>query len=83
MDSIAGRADALFASFVDLAQTNITNYDYTVRKEAIGYIAQSEQDKAVYRLIDGSYTGTKDEKRFTPSPEGKEVIQSWFEPYGD
>ncbi|MGI5896230.1 MAG: LCP family protein [Oscillospiraceae bacterium] len=83
VDSIASRADALFASFVDLVQTNITNYDYTVRKEATGYIAQSEQDKAVYRLIDGSYTGTKDEKRFTPSPEGKEVMQSWFEPYGD
>lgn len=83
VNSIASRADTLFASFVDIVQTNITNYDYTVRKEAIGYIAQSEQSKAVYQLLDGSYTETDDKIKFTPSPEGKEVIQSWFEPYED
>lgn len=81
VNSISSRADSIFEQFTELMQTNISSYDYTMRKQAIGYLAQSEEAKAAVQLIDGSYTGNKDAKKFTPSPAGKEMMQNWFEPY--
>lgn len=84
VDSIAPRADSLFEAICNLMQTNLNNYDYSIRKEAIGYIAGSSGEKAEYALIDGDYKeDERDECTFTPSPKGKQTVQAWLEPLED
>ena len=79
VSSLGSQADTLFKTIANTMQTNLTNYDYTVRKEAIAYVCRSSSEKVAYNLIDGSYTEEKGRKIFTPTPEGIGVVQTWFE----
>ncbi len=78
-EGILARTDELFSLLSNTMQTNLTNYDYVTRKEAIRFLARIDEEKVVFRQIEGSYREERDGKRFTPSADGKAMMQEWFE----
>lgn len=78
-EGILSRIDDLFDQLSNSMQTNLTNYDYTVRKEAIRFLARIKEEKVTCQQLDGSYREEKKTKIFTPSSEGKAMVQGWFE----
>lgn len=79
-EGILSQTDDIFDLMSNSMQTNLTNYDYTIRKEAIRFLARVREERVVSRMIDGEYYMKKKVKAFTPSAEGKEKVREWFEP---
>ncbi len=80
-EGILSRTDELFGFLTNSMQTNLTNYDYTIRKEAIRLMGRIETQKVVCLEVEGNYyTEKKGKVTFQPTEAGKSTVQAWFEP---
>ena len=78
-EGILARTDDLFHFMTNSMQTDLTNYDYTTRKEAIRFLARLDGEKIICGQMSGNYKEEKKRQVFTPSTEGKTLVQGWFE----
>lgn len=75
-EELVANGRAVFSAAIDLVNTNLNQFDYTRRMEALEYFAKQEIKTEIITL-EGEYGENKyGEKTFTPSPESKGVMQN-------
>lgn len=74
------RSDALFEQITNTLQTNLTNYDYTIRKRALQYFAGLGEERTEWFVPEGTYRQSGKKEVFDPSAESKSKLKQWFEP---
>jgi len=78
--SSEGKLEEWFSALTNTMQTDLSRYDFTVRKEALSVFLSLEREKTTLFFPEGSYREEWDGEKFTPSPATKEQLQRWFEP---
>ena len=74
------KLEGWFSALVNTMQTDLTRYDFTVRREALVTFLSVPEEKVTLFLPEGSYREEWDGQKFTPSRETKEALWQWFEP---